>query len=792
MTFKNYFKIAVRHILKNKLYTFLNVAGLVVGLTCFFLIYLYVQYEYSYDKNFSNSSQIYRIVAKNNRVYLGSDIMNATPGPLAPFLKENFPEVLNTTRIRKTERLVQYEMNTGIENRFLYVDREFLDMFMVKFLKGNSNQALNKPNSIILTKSTAQKYFGDNDPTGKNINIDENKVYEITGVIEDAPANSHIQYDFLTSINSELQDYYNWYSSNFKTYIQVEPHANISELEKRISRSTAEFRGRGGNRPYIIQSIRDIHLKGNYNLELEKNGSIVQVRSFLIIGIFILLIACFNYINLATADGMNRMKELSVKKIIGAKKSQLIFQIIGESTVYILVATLAAIFLVKICLPFLNSFLNKEIQFSFLFNIRVLSGIFLSIIATCLFSGLIPAIYINQINPLQIVKQGSKGSKNNFVNLRNSFVISQFIISILLIIGAICVHKQLRYVNNKNLGYQTNNILTVYLDDHKCRATYPTLKTELLRNPGVQDVTVSSSLLNNITGSSSSVLEGKENNDIAFYQVKVDPNFFNFYGISIKQGAFFPESAILNSNFYILNETAEKVWDSSELIGKGFELGGVEFEQGNIVGVVPDFHFQSLHINIAPLAIANIREQDYHQMASYLSIKINPQRLDQTIKDIEGLIKQFSPNYPFVYSFLDSNIKNSYKSEANFQNLIQLFCILAIVIACMGLIGLANYNLKNRINEIGVRKVNGAKISEILTLLNQDFVKWVVIAFIIAAPIAHYIMNKWLEDFAYKTDMSWWIFASAGISVLGIALLTVSWQSWKAATRNPVEALRYE
>jgi len=774
--------------------------GLTVGLTCFFLILLFVLYEFSYDKQFPGYKNIYRIVMKQpGNMYQGSDMFDATPGPLVPYLKDNFPEILYATRIIRTSRnFIQYENNSNIEGRIFYVDVDFLKIFPFQFISGNPDNALKKTNSVVLTKKTAQRYFGDINPVGKSLLADENKTYEITGIIEDIPDNLHFKFDFLVSFSTyynEHTKYFNWISNDYKTYVQLSNNMSVRELEDKVNLSVRDKFEKNSTIRFIFQPLADIHLHGNCNFEMEKNGSINQIVTFFAVGLLILIIACFNYINISVADTSYRLKETGVRKVIGATNRQLILQFIGESFTYVFGATLIVVLIIiYLIIPEFNVYVQRDIPYSFLFEPKVLLVIILSAIVVSILSGIFPAFIITKYQPDQIFKNTIQTRKNKLFSLQNSFVIAQFVISIILIIAAITAYHQLQYLQNKDLGFQKENIINILLRDGKCRAKYLTMKNELLKNSNIIDVTVSNALPGNVMSNTHINLKGKSTNEFALiYRLFVDENFLEFYGIPLNEGNSFAKLKGTNCRYHILNQTAIDLYNLNEAVGQTLSLGERDiYADGQIIGVIKDIYYTPLYNEICPLAISNLNPSEYESRGTFLSIKINPQNPEKTISYIEKVYTQFSQNYPFSYSFLNSTIENIYADERRYRNLSQLFSVIAIFIACLGLFGLANLNLEKRTKEIGIRKVNGANISEVMVMLNLDFVKWIAISFIIGCPVAWYIMHKWLENFAYKTSLCWWIFVLAGMLVLVISLITVSWQSWRAATRNPVEALRYE
>ena len=804
--FHIFFKILGRDIKKDKISFLVKTFGLTVGLTCFFLILLFVLYEFSYDKQYPGYKNTYRIVMKQpGNVYMGSDMFDFTPGPLVPYLKENFPEILYATRIQKSQNLVQYGNNINIENGIYYVDVDFLKIFPFKFISGNPDNALDKPNSAVLTKKAAQRYFGDLNPVGQSILVDENKTFEITGIMEDIPDNSHLKFDFLVSFSTyynEHNEYFNWISNSYRTYIQLSNNIPAGELEDKVNFSVIDKIANDysdQNLPqkaprFIFQPLTDIHLHGNCNFEMEKNGSINQTITFFAVGLLILIIACFNYINISTANMSYRLKEAGVKKVIGATNRQLFIQFIGESFIYVFVGSLLVLIIVYLIIPEFNAYLQREIPYLFLFRPKIILSIALSAIVISILAGIFPAFIITKYKPDQIFKNIIHTSRKKIISLQSSFVITQFVISIILIIATMTAYKQLMYLQNKDLGFQKENIINIFLGDWECRAKYLTLRNELLRNSNIVDVTVSNALLGNVISNTSIYLDGEsKKGSPLIYRLFVDENFLEFYGIPINEGASFKNLGGTKNRYHILNQTAVDFYNFKAPVGQSLKLAERDLYADNqIIGVIKDIYYNPLYHEIYPLAISNMNQSEYEAKAGYLSIKISPQNPEETISYIKNVYTQFSPNYPFNYSFLNSSIENSYANERRYQKLSQLFSVIAIFIACLGLFSLANLNLEKKTKEIGIRKVNGAKISEIMIIINRDLVKWVAIAFIIGCPVAWYIMHKWLENFAYRTGLSWWIFALAGLLGLTVLLISVSWQSWKAAIRNPMEALRYE
>jgi len=784
-----YLKILIRSCFKNKTAFAVNIIGLTLGLACFMLIYLYVSYEYGYDKHIKDPDNSYRIIKKEiGQVYMGTDMFSVTQAPLVSLLKDEFPEVVCATHIDKQGGLVQSNQKSFMEQNMLFVDPDFLDIHSINLIAGDENEALKNPYSIMLTQSMAFKYFGNENPFGKTLKINETHLYTITGIIPDCTAQSHLKYDMLASFSTKFiieAENCKWNSSNNQTYIILKKGTDIASFEKKITQRIIALDGEK-NTQYFLQPITNVHLQGNCNFEIERNGDLQQVNTFLIIGFLILIIACFNYVNLSSAQKLGRIKEVGIAKAIGASGYHLFIQHLGESMLYFLFSTLLATVILYTSLPILNNFLNKQIPFDYVFRPEVIGVVITTIVIVCIISGLISAIGLNRFNPIHIIRGTIVQPGKNAINYRWILVMGQFVISIILIVCTLVATKQVIYLNNKDLGYSKQNIITTFIRDRNCRKQYQAIKAELMKNPNIVDVAVSQNLPNNITNNNylTILIDKPEEEQGSIYFSRVAPNFLEFYGIQVKEGVSLIGCKDIVEPI-LLNSKAIRACNIKNPIGQLFKYSNSpNATQFRIVGIINDINFNSLSLDINPLMIRLIKDDEYSSYGSNLSIKINGQQSNETFAFIGKTLKTFSPTYPFELKYFDEQIAKTYESETRFQTLIQLFSLIAIFIACLGLLGLAHYNLARRVKEIGIRKINGAKISEILTMLNRDFVKWVAIAFIIATPIAYYAMNKWLESFAYKTELSWWIFALAGLLALGIALLTVSWQSWKAATRR--------
>jgi putative ABC transport system permease protein len=780
--------IFLRGIWKQKTINVINLTGLIIGFTCSILIFLWIRYEYSFDSFHKNADNIYWVVRKYENPDGSVNFSPVTVMPLAKELKSSFPEIVDAARLNDAfgELPVKHNDNT-LFAKGAPADKEFFQIFDLPFIYGSPASALTNNNSVVITESLSNKLFGTSNSIGQALDFElwgQWRNFEVTGVIKDIPANSNFDFEMVFPVNFLIScgwNENNWLNGCVKTFILTTPGTDMDKLTRKISSVNMAHHPKA-NALLSLQPLKKIHLNN-----LEGGGRIVYIYLFATVAIVILLISCINYINLTTAYAEKRMKEIGVKRVLGALRIQLGKQFVQESLYFMLISMTIAVLLVKLCTPLANKLLGSEIKFQFFDpSIFIFGAIALFVGALV---GIGPSTTLSSFKFLATPtgKGSPKGIRPSAS--RQALVVLQFVISIALIIGAIAVHKQLSYIRNKDLGYNREQIIKVDLRSAlKNPKEQETIKQLLLTNPDIMSATACNSNFTNwqFTANENDISwEGKGVNDKIEMEVNsVDYDYLNTFGMKMDEGRFFSkEFGADESNAVILNQSAVKALGLKNPIGKQFNYNG----QRRIIGVVKDFNFISLHEGINPLVIL-INPKQFHS----LYIKVRGNDMAGTLAFIEKSIEKEIPGYPFSYCFLDESINNLYKTEQYASNIMSVFSLLAILISCLGMLGLIAYVSERRTKEIGIRKVNGAKISEVLALLNKDFVKWVVIAFVIATPIAWYAMHKWLENFAYKTTLSWWIFALAGLLALGIALLTVSWQSWRAATRNPVEALRYE
>ena len=759
-------------------------------MTICILILLYVQYEFSYDRYHENVEHIYRVVNES------SDAL--TPAPLASALLNDFPSIISAARIKHFEdMLISYRNKRFYEERFFFANPSIFDVFTFPFIKGNSKTALQTPYSMVITQGMAEKYFGDDDPIGKIITYDNKYDFTITGVLENVPHNSHFKFDFLASFvtanhlfpNAGL-DKWNYWSSTY-TYVLLKKDYPPTELEQQFPDFVIKYLGKGWVESFQtrlhLQPLKRIHLHSHLWGEIEPNSDIKYIYLFSAIAFFILLIACINYMNLSTARYTNRAKEVGMRKVLGAYRVQLTKQFLCESVFLSFIALLLAVVLVELSLPSFCSLIDRKLVVNYYDNWLLL----LCLIGIALFvgiaSGSYPAFYLSAFQPLSVLRKtlitGLAHSK-----LRKILVVLQFVISVVLIIATIIIYGQLNYIRNKKLGFNKERVVVLPIRDNYLRQKIEFIKNDLRQNTEILGVTASSYLPGDINWITSFWWEGQqddEDNTMAFNYVDYD--FIQTFEIKLVEGRDFSKDFITDqTTAFILNEAAVKKtgWDSP--IGKRL-MRFYPVVQGSVIGVIKDFHLQSLHKKIKPL-ILHIGPVSYQ----YLSVKIHSNNIHSTLEFMKKKWKEFSPNRPFEYFFLDDYSKKLYKAEEKLSHIFGSFTFLAIFIACLGLFGLASFATEKRTKEIGIRKVLGASISNIVIMLIKEFIVLIIIASVIAYPIAHYVINKWLQNFAYRINVGLATFLVSVVIALIITLITVGSQAVRAARANPVDSLRYE
>ncbi len=792
--FKNYFKVAFRNLWKNKVFSFINIMGLTVGMTACFLIFLYVKFELSYDAFNKKSDRIYRLVTDlktpSDNLHIG-----ITSWAFAPKIKSELPEVQAFTRISGGNFLLTKGDQKFQEDKMLFADSSLFEVFDFKLLKGNPQIALKDPYSIVLSETYAKKYFANENPVGQTLLFSgDHTPSTVTGVMKDIPDNSQIKTDLFVSMstltkkmNDSLDD--QWDNFGATSFLLLKPGTNAIALEKKFPELLKNWIGSDMDKAQMhytlsLEQLRDVYLYSDRNSS--KSGNIRNVYIFSIIAVFILLIACFNFINLTTARASERAKEVGIRKVAGASKSQLGRQFIGETVLLCLIAFILVVGFSALLLPSFNRLSGKIISAGIFSNFSYLILLFFSSIAIGLVAGLYPALVLSSFKPIVVLKgRFSSGTKGVF--LRKGLVVTQFTISIALIIGTLIVYSQMKYMRNQELGFNKDQMVVLNTNGDSARFAF---KQSLLNIPNVKSVSLSSSAPGMGNSEAYSQIENK-NGDMqvaTLSRYAVDFDFIPQYQIKMVAGrAFSKDFATDTTQALILNETAVKLFGYSspdQIIGKRFDQWG---RQGKVIGVMKDFHYRSLQENIKPLSM--VIQPTSEQL---VNVNIASFNISQTLAAIEGKWKQMLPARPFSYIFLDDTFNKQYQDQDRFEKIFFNFAILAIFISCLGLLGLASYSTLQRTKEIGIRKVLGASVSGITSLLSKDFIKLVLIALVIASPLAWFGMHKWLQGFAYRINIGFWVFILAGIVAVLIALLTVSFQAIKAALTNPVKSLRTE
>lgn len=807
---KNYFKLAFRNLLKHQFISFINLFGLTVGLTCCLLITTYIIDELSYDKYNKNADNIYRVTRtfKNTDGAVSLTLSTVSP-PFGYYMPTDFPEIKKMTRLLDNGTApMKYGDKKFNEKNVFFADENLFDVFTVNVLKGNPQKALADPFSVMLTEEQAKKYFGEEDPINKTIRYNSQLDFKVTGIYKAFPSNAHMHPTMLLSF-STLKDTAvygaenlrtNWGNNSFFTYLLLPdkntPAKMVAQFPAFIDRHMdhKDYQGKDPSKftTLGLQKLTDIHLRSHTDYEAEPNGDIKRVYIFSAIALFILLIACINYMNLSTARSALRAREIGIRKVIGARKKELILQFLGESVLVCWAAIILAFLLTYLSLPLLNRVAGKEIAFSILLSWKVIIPLLFTPFIVGILSGIYPALFMSSFQPVKTLKGLFKVTGSS-ISFRKALVVTQFSISIILIITTIIVFQQLNYMQKKSLGFDKDKVVTMAYTNEVSKQ-YDAFRTALLQNSDFKNITRSSRvptgrLLDNMgayTLSGDSMMP--VSTDIKF--VTADYDFVSTFGIPLKAGRFFSRDFGTDTLSFVINEASVKAlgWKSNQdAVGKDFKYGRTK---GHIIGVINDFHFESMHQAIVPLVLLMLPpRQGYY---NNFSVKIASNNITASMNNLEKAWKKYFPETPFDYTFLDDNFDKLYESEQRQATLFTSFACIAIFIACLGLLGLSAFAISQRIKEIGVRKVLGASTNSIVRLLSADFLKLVVVAAVLAFPVAWYAMHNWLKDFAYRTDIHWWVFIAAGMLAAIVAFVTVSLQAVKAAVANPVKSLRTE
>ncbi|WP_138989620.1 ABC transporter permease [Larkinella sp. C7] len=814
---KNYFKIAYRNLLRQKTFSIINIVGLTVGLTCCFLILLFVRHELSYDIFQQKFDRIYRISYLPKFAGL-EEPLALTPPTVSPLLASNFSEIEKSARVYRSSATIELMDNRQSqpvkfdEERFFFSDSTLLDIFSFKFLQGDPRTALKDKFTVVITDEMAAKYFGKTSPLGKTLLYEGQHPLRVTGVVEKFPDNSHIHIDLLsnyeTMFATESENVrqnlpQNWVISHGYTYVLLRPGTSPESVNARFPKFLLTHADKQFAKDivYALDPMRDFHLRSRAQGAPEAPGSMTYIYVFLGIAVITLLIACINFVNLSTARSLKRAKEVGIRKVLGSEKPQLIAQFLGESLLLSVIALLISFVLIAVLLPVLNNLTGKELTIRYFLSDAGLLVLFVGIaLLTGLLSGSYPAFFVSGFQPIATLKGSFVSGKARGGRLRQVLLGAQFVASIALIIGALVAFQQLEYMKNRPLGFEKDFIITANTRNEKITnvfanrsdSTYSRLRTFrdiLLKNPQIRQVTLSTQQMGSGSVRRNVVAEGHSPDENVFIgTMGVDHNFAQTYGLKFVAGRDFSESFPTDKTAaFLINETGVKQlgWKSAtEAVGKSVNLEG---KQGKIVGVLKDFHNQSLQRPIEGMLMTIDQP-----LLRLFSIKIQSQNRAETLKFIQQEWDRYFPEKGFASQFLDDNLARLYENEQRLSQLIGYFAGLAVLISCLGLYGLVSLVTQQKTKEIGIRKVLGATVSSIVGLVSRDFVILVVISLVIASPLAWWAMTKWLAEFAYKIDIEWWMFALAGILAVLVTLITVSFQSIKAALKNPVTSLRSE
>ena len=799
--FRNYFIIALRNITRQKIFSIINVSGLSIGLACSFLILLHVVTELSYDDHFKDANDIFRVAVKASMS--GNEFEAAvTGGPLAGILKSELPEINGYTRLREgTMTLLRTDDKSFYEENILYADSSFFEIFSFDVLSGDPKTALIHPNSIVLTQKMAKKIFGDLVPIGKNIKWNNEQNYTVTGIVKDTDKKTHLDFDILVSFSTLYQNerfknlLQSLYAYTTLNYVKTYPDTDMNDLQMKMNNVVKRHMGEelariGGTYEIFLQPITSIYLHSNILHELKTNSDISIVYIFSAVAILILIIACINFINLSTARSAKRSKEVGVRKVFGANKGMLFRQFIMESVIVVCIGLIFSIALFYLALPVFNNLTGNNFTIGLLLKWNYLMFIIAIVMLVGFLAGSYPAVYLSRFEPVSVLK-GFFTNSTKKSGFRNVMVTIQFIISVFLVASTLLIFRQLKYMNDKDLGIDNKSLVIIALRSSSMTTNYNSLKAEMKNLPGVLDVTGSSSYLGNFQQRRGFYPEGGNDDDmILLLNIQTDPNYLNVFNVRFLKGRNFFENSIADSNAIVINKAYQDKLGWQDPLGKLIFIPGNEGEEGyplKIVGVVEDFNFASLHEKVMPLIIMNQPER-----IRYLAIKINPENQQQVLGLISSKWEELYPDFPFEYFMQRTKYEEMYKAEVNMSRLFIYFTILAIFIAALGLFGLSSFTAEQRTREIGIRKVLGSSIPEILILLSRESARLVIIAIVIAVPPSWYGMDKWLQNFAFRTNISWWIFAVSGIIAIIIAYATIFFQAIKAAGKNPMDSLKYE
>jgi len=800
---RNFLIISLRNLTRNKTYSLINIAGLAIGMACCLMIMLWVQNEFSYDRFHEKADRIYRLCCDG---HLGGRNILApmSSPPTGPAMVRDFPEVISSVRIENIPMVsVKYQDKAFFEENILYADNSIFDVFSYPLISRSEESPLARPYTMVISENTAKRYFGDDNPLGKTMRLNDEEDYTVTGIVGNVPANSHIQFDMLLSFETryaeDREPMEAWINFSYFTYILLDENSDYKNLEAKFPTFIENHMGDllaayGIGLKYFLQPLTSIHLYSNLEYDIEENaGNIVYVYLFSGIALFILLIACFNFINLTTARATTRAKEVGLRKTLGAHKGKLISQFLIESIIYSVFSMLLAFIMVEIALPILNSIAGTGLSLATINIPTFLLAILAISIGVGILAGSYPAFFLSAYSPIRVLK-GKLRAGSARSGLRSVLVIGQFIISITLIAGTFFIYKQINYMKDKKLGFDKEQLLVLPELDQSQQESSLLIRDKLTAIPGVQNIAFSTKYPGSGISNGVFVPEGfADDQGIILNHIYADYNYIPTLGIEVIKGRNFSQDLKSDtSNSAIINETAVRLLGWENPIGKTFsipdpDIDRSQWETRKIIGVIGDFHFETLRKKIRPLLITNRNSGLYVAL-----IKLSTADITNTVDQIKSAWNEISPEKPLNFFFIDDRFNDMYRAEERMGKLALYFSILAIFIGCMGLFGMSSYSTEQRTKEIGIRKVLGATVPDILSLLSKEVMVLIAVACVIAWPIAFYFLNRWLQNFAYRISLDISIFIFAGLIALTIALLTISFQSVKAALANPVKSLKYE
>jgi putative ABC transport system permease protein len=804
---KNYITVILRIIRKHRGYSFINIVGLAIGIASCILILFFVQSELKYDRFHEKARHIYRVPLRFN---VGTNHFDCAlaPSPLAEAMVEDFPEIKASTRMYKQFRTgnvyARYEDKQFMEEQFVWADPTVFDVFTIPLIEGDEKAVLKEQNSVVLIPKTVKKYFGEEDPIGKMLILEDGTPYKVTGIAKPLPENSHFHFDFLATFASlkKSRDP-DWYDTAVYTYILVQDNVTPDQIEAKFPEfsrkyyepivkramgiSYDKFIESGNFIGFFLQPLLDIHLHSKVENEFEPPGNINTVKIFAAIAFIILVIACINFINLATARSTQRAKEVGIRKVVGSNKKQLIWQFLAESIVFASIAILVALILVELFLPVFNGLVGKDYSLSTFMGWTFLLGLLFGAVIVGVAAGIYPAFLLASFQPVDVIKGQSRSGMNGR-RFRHVLVVFQFVASIVLFISTFVIGDQLHYIRNKNLGFDKEHVVIIQ-GARKLGTEREAFKERLKQNPDVISATFTDSLPQMLLEVKVFQKPGEATNmNHTLVTISADYDFLETYNIKLKEGRFFKKEHSTDSSALILNESAIRALNIKSPLEQRLLLTEFKNKPYDVIGVVEDFHLESLHFNMRPMASILVENRP----VMYLSVRIYPQRTEETIRFMEKLWREFIPAQPLDYVFFDDNFGQLYNTEIQAEKTFTAFAALAIIIAGLGLFGLASYVTTQKTKEIGIRKVLGASVPGIILLLNREFLIKVLMANVLAWPVAYFAMNKWLQNFAFRVGIGLWVFAASAALALIISLLTVSYQTIRAAGMNPVNSLRYE